>query len=56
MVLTQGGNWTYLDPATGSTLVSLVIPAAAGGAAAVSESWLFFPGTDGRMYAVQGTP
>lgn len=56
MALTQGGNLTYLDPATGSTLVSFVIPVQAGGAAAVSESWFFIPGTDGRMYAVQGTP
>jgi outer membrane protein assembly factor BamB len=56
MVLTQGGNLTYLDPATGSTLVNIVIPSAAGGAAAVSEAWIYIPGTNGIMYAVLGSP
>ena len=56
MVLTQGGNVTYMDAASGSTLSTVSLPAPAAGWAAFSESWFFVPGQNGIMYALQGSP
>ncbi len=55
IVVTQFGNIQFLEVQTGASINGTIIPAAAGGAAAVSGPWLYVPGADGRLYALLGT-
>ena len=55
LVVTQSGNIQFIDSQTGAQLNGSIIPAPAGGAAAVSGPWIYVPGADGRLYALLGT-
>ncbi len=55
IVVTQFGNIQFLEVQTGASINGTIIPAPAGGAAAVSGPWLYVPGADGRLYALLGT-
>jgi outer membrane protein assembly factor BamB len=55
IVVTQFGNIQFLEVQTGASINGTIIPAPAGGAAAVSGPWLYIPGADGRLYALLGT-
>lgn len=54
LVVTQFGSVQIFDVQTGSSIYGSIIPSPAGGAPALSGPWIFVPGADARLYALQG--